>query len=237
VVRLLHSVGKFGAPSLNSVICLRNRAACSRPETLGASTNVTYRTLRCGRWLQIWMVEGRDYRSPNRAPDGPEKTIWGAEQNAWLKGTLLASDAAFKILITPTPMVGPDDASKRDNHTNPRAFRHEGEEFLAWAKAQHIRNFYTTTGDRHWHFHSIHPTGHEEFACGALNSENARLGVSPGTPQSSDPKGKVRQLCTDAQPAGGYILVEVLPAPDGASARLHFSMQDEWGEVLYEQTR
>ena len=42
----------------------------------------TYRTFRWGKDLQIWLVEGRDFRSPNNMPDGPDKTIWGAEQKA-----------------------------------------------------------------------------------------------------------------------------------------------------------
>ena len=46
----------------------------------------TYRTYRVNRHLQIWLVEGRDYRSPNKMPDGPEKTLWGAEQISWPKG-------------------------------------------------------------------------------------------------------------------------------------------------------
>jgi alkaline phosphatase D len=37
-----------------------------------------YRTFRWGRDLQVWLTDGRDYRSPNDMPDGPEKTIWGA---------------------------------------------------------------------------------------------------------------------------------------------------------------
>jgi alkaline phosphatase D len=35
----------------------------------------TYRTVLWGKDLQIWMVEGRDYGSPNPMPDGPEKSI------------------------------------------------------------------------------------------------------------------------------------------------------------------
>jgi len=35
----------------------------------------TYRTFRWGKDLQIWLVEGRDFRSPNDMPDGPGKTI------------------------------------------------------------------------------------------------------------------------------------------------------------------
>ena len=34
----------------------------------------TWRTARRGKDLQIWMVEGRDYRSQNPDPDGPAKT-------------------------------------------------------------------------------------------------------------------------------------------------------------------
>jgi alkaline phosphatase/alkaline phosphatase D len=72
-----------------------------------------YRTYRVSKDLQIWMTEGREYRSPNMAPD-VDKTMWGAEQMAWLKRTLLESDATFKILISPTPMVGPDDINRAE---------------------------------------------------------------------------------------------------------------------------
>ena len=54
----------------------------------------------------------------SKVPKHPGKTIWGRVQKRWLKDTLLASDATFKILISPTPMVGTDGAKKRDNHTN-----------------------------------------------------------------------------------------------------------------------
>src|SRR5262245_16243515 len=40
----------------------------------------TYRTFRWGKDLQVWLTEGRDFRSPNTMKDGPEKTIWGAVQ-------------------------------------------------------------------------------------------------------------------------------------------------------------
>ena len=43
-----------------------------------------------------------------------EEGWWGAEQLAWLKKTLLESQATFKVLILPTPMVGPDGPVKRE---------------------------------------------------------------------------------------------------------------------------
>ena len=55
--------------------------------------------MRAGRDLQLWFLEGRDYRSPNRDPDGPGKSIWGAEQRAWLQRTLKASARAYAEII------------------------------------------------------------------------------------------------------------------------------------------
>ena len=43
-------------------------------------------------------TEGRDFRSPNKMADGPDKTIWGAEQKAWFKRTVKESDATWKVL-------------------------------------------------------------------------------------------------------------------------------------------
>ncbi|MEI6535544.1 MAG: glycoside hydrolase family 2 TIM barrel-domain containing protein, partial [Verrucomicrobiaceae bacterium] len=91
----------------------------------GDRRSPSYRTHRVSKEVQLWFLEGRDYRSDNKLPDNAEKSIWGAEQLTWLEKTLKESDATWKIIITPTPMVGPDRASKSDNHTNPAGFRAE----------------------------------------------------------------------------------------------------------------
>lgn len=197
---------------------------------------VTYRTHRMGRDLQIWYVEGRDYRSPNAMADGPDKTIWGAEQKAWLKRTLKESDATFKILVSPTPLIGPDDGSKKDNHVNVRGFRHEGEEFFAWLKANGVApgQFFVICGDRHWKYHSKHATGFEEFSCGALNQENSRLGRAPGDPNSTDPQALVQQFYTDKTPSGGFLRVAVQPASGQTAARIEFTQHDDQGASLYQ---
>ena len=197
---------------------------------------VTYRTLRMGRDLQLWFVEGRDYRSPNAMPDGPEKTIWGAEQKAWLQRTLKESNATFKILVSPTPMIGPDDGGKRDNHVNPRGFRHEGEAFFSWLKGNGVQpgQFFVICGDRHWKYHSKHASGFEEITCGALNRENSRLGRAPGDPKSTDPESKVQQLYTDKSPSGGFLHVAIKPATDRGKARIEFTHHDDQGGKLYQ---
>lgn len=142
----------------------------------------SYRTFRWGRDLQIWLTDGRDFRSPNNLPDGPEKTIWGQEQKAWFQRTLKESDATWKVLISPTPLVGPDRKGKNDNHTN-SGFKHEGDELRAWLKLNVPDNFFVICGDRHWQYHSVHPeTGLREFSVGAASDEHA--GGSP----SENPK-------------------------------------------------
>ncbi len=125
----------------------------------------TYRTIRWGRDLQIWLVEGRDFRSPNDQKDGPQKTIWGKEQKEWFFDTVKNSDATFRILVSPTPIVGPDRKNKRDNHAN-LAFAHEGDEIREFISKQ--KNMFVICGDRHWQYASEDPkTGVREFGCGS----------------------------------------------------------------------
>ena len=190
---------------------------------------VTYRTVRAAAQVQLWFLEGRDYRSPNQMEDGPEKTIWGKEQRAWLQRTLRESDAAWKLVITPTPMVGPDMDRKRDNHTNSRGFRHEGTQFFGWLKQSGVKNVVLFTGDRHWQYHSVHPTGVSEFSCGSLSRENA-VGnpPTPGTEGSTDPQRLIDQKFVTSKQDGGFLRVVV-----DEKATLRVEIINQEGTILY----
>jgi len=180
----------------------------------------TYRTFRWGKDLQIWLVEGRDFRSPNNMPDGPEKTIWGTEQLRWLKETLLASDATFKVLISPTPIIGPDRSNKADNHAN-KAFAHEGDVFREWAQKNLGERFFICCGDRHWQYHSVHPqTRLHEFCCGPASDEHA--GGSPGLDKEYHRFHRV---------LGGFLSVSVQRS-EGKPTIL-FRFHDVHGKELY----
>ncbi len=131
----------------------------------------TWRTFRWGKDLQIWLVEGRDYRSANTMPDGPDKTIWGEKQKAWFKRTVRGSDASFRILISPTPVVGPDRTNKHDNHSN-KDFQREGSEIREFLSTQ--KNMYVICGDRHWQYVSVDKaTGVREYSCGPASDKHA----------------------------------------------------------------
>jgi alkaline phosphatase D len=131
-----------------------------------------YRTIRWGKDLQIWLPEGRDFRSPNTDPDGPDKTIWGREQMAWFKDTVSTSDATFRVLVSPTPVVGPDrKKGKNDNHSNV-AFAHEGNELRDFMASQ--KNMIVICGDRHWQYASIDPqSGLREYCSGPTSDKHA----------------------------------------------------------------
>lgn len=201
---------------------------------------VTYRTHRMNEDVQIWMLEGRDYRSANSDKDGPQKTLLGKEQIDWLKKTLLESDAAFKLIVSPTPMVGPDDMYKKDNHVNPLGFKHEGDELLGWLKDQGFldKNLYIICGDRHWKYHAMHPSGFEEFSTGALVDNNSRAGRVSGDEDSTDPDGKIKQFFVEGTPesaSGGFLLVEVEQQNGVPTAA--FSFYDEHKMLLYKSVK
>lgn len=121
--------------------------------------------------MQIWLFDGRDYQMPNEMPDGPGKRIWGREQMAWFKETYKASGATFKILIFPTPIIGPDRPQKRDYHANSN-FIFEGSEIRGFIQGN--KNTFVVCGDRHWQYVSKHlKTGINKFSCGPASDQYA----------------------------------------------------------------
>ncbi|MGE3806149.1 MAG: alkaline phosphatase [Gemmataceae bacterium] len=179
----------------------------------------TYRTFRWGKDLQVWLVEGRDFRSPNNMKDGPMKTIWGEEQKKWLKDTMLKSDATWKVLVSPTPIVGPDRAQgKNDNHSN-KAFETEGNEVRKWFAEKLPDNFFICCGDRHWQYYSIDPeTKVKEFSCGPASDKHA--GGSPGQDKEFHQFHRVK---------GGFLSVSVNKA-----GNIFFRFHDVMGNVVHE---
>ncbi len=182
---------------------------------------VPYRTVRWGRDLQVWFAEGREFRSANPAPDGPGKTIWGAEQVAWFKRTVEASDATYKVLVSATPIVGPDRGNKNDNHAN-KGFKHEGDWLRRYLKD---RGVHVVCGDRHWQYVSVDgATGLWEFSCGPTSDKHAG-GWNPNNKLAEHKFLRVK---------GGYLLVKVRPAANNRSAVLTFEHHGVDGKMHHQ---
>lgn len=183
-----------------------------------------YRTVRMGHDLQIWMLEGRDYRSPNPAPDSEDKSILGSQQKRWLLSTLAESEAKYRVVISPTPIVGPDRDNKKDNHSN-LVFANEGNE-LREALSQ-IPGCFVVCGDRHWQYHSIDPkTGLHEFSVGPMSNRHA------GGWKQDDFRPDIHQFL---RVAGGYLELEL--SYEGESPTLRIRHLDPFGEKVHEVSR
>ncbi|MEX2232482.1 MAG: alkaline phosphatase D family protein [Cyclobacteriaceae bacterium] len=180
-----------------------------------------YRTIRWGKDIQIWMVEGREYRSPNNLEDSEVKSIWGSEQKKWFMEGVEASDATFKLLFTATPVVGPDRATKKDNHAN-AVFRTEGNWLRQYLSNQ--KNMYVVNGDRHWQYVSQDlKTGLWEFGSGPVSDYHAQ----GWDPDDVRPEHRFLRL------KGGFLNIRV----DRKNHRplISFSHRDVDGKVVHEE--
>ena len=129
--------------------------------------------------------------------------------------------------------MDPDGPDKWDSHAN-EIWTYEGDElrqFLA------DNDMIVVCGDRHWQYHSIHPSGFEEFSVGALHDANSRMGVAPGDPSGTDPGAKINQLYASPEPSGGFLIVTVDPAGGAGGVKATFELMDENGALMYSVER
>ncbi len=185
------------------------------------SNNLPYKTIRWGKDLQIWITEGRNYRSKNTDPDGPGKTIWGQEQKEWIFKTLKESDATYKLLITPDPILGPDRKNKKDNYSNSN-WKYEGDEIRNFLNQ--FDNVFICNGDRHWQY-VTHPEGTNlwEFSSGAGSDSHAE----------GWPPDDVRPEHRFLRVKGGFLKGNIIHEKD--SVKLRFQHYDVDGKVVHEE--
>lgn len=74
-----------------------------------AEAQPLHRRLRWGRHLELFVLDTRQYRDPNLAPDdGPEpKTLLGVGQRRWLEHVVTGSDATWKVIASSVPISIP----------------------------------------------------------------------------------------------------------------------------------
>jgi alkaline phosphatase D len=63
-----------------------------------------YRSFRRGKHLEVFLLDNRQYRSPNMQPDGPDKTMLGWAQVHWLLDHLAASTATWQVIVSSVPL-------------------------------------------------------------------------------------------------------------------------------------
>ena len=72
-----------------------------------------YRNFRWGKHLELLILDTRQYRDANFAPDDPKrpKTLLGREQLTWLKSKLVQSEATWTVIVSSVPMSIPTGPS------------------------------------------------------------------------------------------------------------------------------
>ncbi len=191
-----------------------------------APSEPPYRTLRWGRHLHVWFLEGRDFRSSSEADRKQTPTILGPTQIAWLERTLAASDATFRVIITPTPLVGPDRPQKDDNYAN-KGYVVEGTKLRALLARQ--SNLTVITGDRHWQYVSRDKTtGIEEWSVGAATDAHAG-GWNEATPRPEHRFLRIK--------SGGFLSGSVSPSTATAPSALTLRLHDTTGKVIFTDTK
>ena len=127
-------------------------------------TNRIYRSFNWGPNLDLFILDGRSYRSPNSIADTPEnnKTMLGSEQLEWLEQNLANSSAIWKVISSDIPISVPTGANAsvlgRDgwangNETNfsfKTGFERELQQLLRFIDDNNIQNIVFVTTDVHF---------------------------------------------------------------------------------------
>ena len=77
-----------------------------------------YRSVRWGALLELFILDTRQYRSPNAQHDGPSKTMLGKAQRRWLIEGVGASPAVWKIVASSVSLSVPTGGKAHDSSSN-----------------------------------------------------------------------------------------------------------------------
>ncbi len=117
-----------------------------------------YRTIRWGKYLEIFILDTRQYRDANSEADDEvlQKTMLGREQVVWLKEKLRLSDATWKIIVSSVPLsipTGYPPENGRDGWANfdqDTGFEYELLDILRFMRDEGINNSVWITTDVHF---------------------------------------------------------------------------------------
>ncbi len=96
--------------------------------------------------VDFFFLDNRFYRSPNDDPDGPDKTMLGERQFAWLVDRLTLSTAAFKVLV----IGGGWNTGRGADGDAWSAFQHERDRLFATIAEEKIEGVLLFSGDTHF---------------------------------------------------------------------------------------
>lgn len=123
--------------------------------------------------VDIFMLDSRYHRTPNKTPEDGKKTMLGARQLQWLKEGLSASKAQFKIVACGSEW---QTLTQSDCWSS---FARERQEIFDHINANRIEGVVLLSGDRHFTAGYQIQGRHLEFTSGPLGSGNSTLLENP----------------------------------------------------------
>ncbi len=109
------------------------------PETTGVFGRVRYGD------VDIFLLDDRWYRTANDMADGPDKTMFGAAQLAWLRNALVYSHAPVKLVVNGSQLW-----NRANRFEGWNRFATEQQAFRRWLMEQRIDGLLFASGDRHF---------------------------------------------------------------------------------------
>lgn len=194
-----------------------------------------YRTFRWGSDVEIFVLDTRQYRSSNSQKDGPNKTMLGSAQRAWLVEGLSHSTATWKFVATSVPLSNQKGGTLDLPGNDSWARGADGTGFLTELRSivdtlliRQIHNIIWLAGDVHYaQVNDYDPDGDGitdfyEFVCGPLSA-------AFGRPVRPNPDLKPTNIYSE----GGFSNFGVV-AVDGPTLRL--AIVDGSGIPRFERT-
>ena len=118
-----------------------------------------YRRIPWGQILELFVLDTRQYRSPNSMADGPGKTMLGERQRRWLLDGLAASNAVWKIVVSSVTLSVSTGRDHRDGwasgstalsaERSPSGFEHELQMIVRALADLRIKNLVWISADVH----------------------------------------------------------------------------------------
>jgi len=125
---------------------------------------------------EFFLLDDRYYRDNEKDAAIDAKTMFGAAQLAWLKKSLSASTAAFKLVCNGSQLLSEDENGRQSGWHN---YRNERDDFLAWLAKEKIVGLLFLSGDRHnTQVFQVKPEGMPavyEFSCSPFTSRLSKL--------------------------------------------------------------
>jgi alkaline phosphatase D len=136
-----------------------------------------YRSFRWGRLLELFILDTRQYRSPSTDRDNAQKSMLGSAQKEWLKRSLAASTATFKVIATSVTL-------KYHGSDSWEGYKTERGELFDFIVRNNIRGVVFLAADVHYAAVLRHKQGFVESYVGPLGMLISSDRAAAGQPET-----------------------------------------------------